>query len=71
VPLGADHAGRPAEDTAAAARAAGMPAAAFPGVAEALRFLAARREPVPPRILIAGSLYLAGDVLAAEGRAPD
>jgi len=33
----------------------------------ALRFLAARDWLVPPRILIAGSLYLAGAVLAANG----
>ena len=31
------------------------------------RFLAARAWPIPPRILIAGSLYLAGEVLEENG----
>jgi dihydrofolate synthase/folylpolyglutamate synthase len=61
---------RPAEETAAIARAAGLPASAHPGVEEALRAIAAREWPVPPRVLICGSLYLAGAVLAANGTPP-
>jgi dihydrofolate synthase / folylpolyglutamate synthase len=52
---------------AAFARDVGLNAAACPSVEAALRFLAARDWPVPPRILIAGSLYLAGTVLTANG----
>ena len=71
VPLAAEHAGRPASDVAIAARQAGIEASIATGVAAALRNLAARDWPSPPRIFIAGSLYLAGDVLAANGMLPD
>ena len=54
----------PAEDTAAAARAAGLPAAVAPDVGSAVRALAARGA---ARIVICGSLYLAGHVLRANG----
>lgn len=70
VPVEGEHAGRPARDVAACAAAAGLPGAACAGVAEALTFLAARSWPVPPRILVCGSLYLAGTVLAANGTPP-
>ena len=33
--------------------------------------IAARKWPIPPRILITGSLYLAGEILAANGTPPD
>jgi dihydrofolate synthase / folylpolyglutamate synthase len=41
-------------------------------VTEALGLLAelTEEDPVPPRILIGGSLYLAGDVLAENGTPP-
>jgi dihydrofolate synthase / folylpolyglutamate synthase len=39
-------------------------------VPDALRELAGRYWAEPPRILICGSLYLAGDVLAANGTPP-
>jgi len=54
----------PAEATAAAARAVGLPAAPAAGVAEAVA--AGARDP-GARILICGSLYLAGQVLRANG----
>jgi dihydrofolate synthase/folylpolyglutamate synthase len=41
--------------------------AACQSVEDALRFLAARDRLAPPRILITGSLYMAGAVLAANG----
>jgi dihydrofolate synthase / folylpolyglutamate synthase len=63
VPISGDHAGRSAEEVAVLARSVGLNAAACSNVESALRFLAAREWPVPPRILIAGSLYLAGSVL--------
>jgi dihydrofolate synthase / folylpolyglutamate synthase len=35
-----------------------------------LRTIAERAWPAPPRILICGSLYLAGEVLSANGTPP-
>jgi dihydrofolate synthase/folylpolyglutamate synthase len=49
------------------ARSEGIPAAAAANVEEALKLLATRRFDRAPRILIAGSLYLAAAVLAANG----
>ncbi|MBV8663919.1 MAG: bifunctional folylpolyglutamate synthase/dihydrofolate synthase, partial [Hyphomicrobiales bacterium] len=65
-----EHAGRSADEVASIAREVGLNAAACDSVASALRFLAARQWPVPPRILIAGSLYLAGEVLDANESPP-
>nr|WP_050383453.1 folylpolyglutamate synthase/dihydrofolate synthase family protein [Bradyrhizobium pachyrhizi] len=53
-----------------AARALGMRVEIADGVDAALRRLAALAYEVPPRILITGSLYLAGPVLAANGTPP-
>jgi len=69
VPIAGEHAARSAEEVAAIAQSVGLDAAACDGVASALKFLAARQWPIPPRILIAGSLYLAGAVLEANGDA--
>ncbi|TCO73522.1 bifunctional folylpolyglutamate synthase/dihydrofolate synthase [Rhodovulum euryhalinum] len=55
----------PAETTAAAATAAGLPATTADSVAEAVARVA--REVPNARILICGSLYLAGKVLAENG----
>ena len=53
------------------AREAGLPAEAAPTVAEALgRIARAADRNAPPVVLIAGSLYLAGEVLVANGQAP-
>jgi dihydrofolate synthase/folylpolyglutamate synthase len=54
-----------AEDAAAAARAAGLAAESYASVTAAVR--AAAAKPGPSRILICGSLYLAGTVLAENG----
>jgi dihydrofolate synthase / folylpolyglutamate synthase len=70
VPVVGEHSGRPAQEVATIAREAGLNAAACDSVASALRFLAARAWAKPPRILIAGSLYLAGAVLEENGDAP-
>jgi dihydrofolate synthase/folylpolyglutamate synthase len=68
VPVEGEHKSWPPEEVAAMARAEGIPAAAAaPNVEEALRILASRRFDQPPRVLIAGSLYLAAAVLAANG----
>ncbi len=71
VPVGGEHSGREAEEIASIARRIGIEAACCAGVEAALRYLAARRWREPPRILITGSLYLAGDVLALNGTLPD
>ena len=70
VPVNADQYAKPAANVAAAANANGFPAAVCDSVKSALLFLAARDWQTPPRILIAGSLYLAGEVLALNGTPP-
>jgi dihydrofolate synthase/folylpolyglutamate synthase len=64
------HAGRPALDVSQTAREAGLAAAAAPSIEAALEFLSARPWFEPPRILICGSLYLAGEALAFDGTIP-
>lgn len=70
VPIGGGHSGRPASEVAEAAERAGLDASPCGGVAEALTRLSAATWPVAPRILITGSLYLAGAVLAENGTPP-
>jgi dihydrofolate synthase/folylpolyglutamate synthase len=53
-----------------AARALGMRVEIADGVEAALRSLAKLAYEVPPRILITGSLYLAGHVLDLNGTPP-
>jgi dihydrofolate synthase / folylpolyglutamate synthase len=60
----------PPERLADAARAFGMRVETFAGVEAALQALTRLAYEVPPRILITGSLYLAGPVLAANGSLP-
>jgi dihydrofolate synthase / folylpolyglutamate synthase len=67
VPITGEHSARTAEEVADIARSVGLVATPAESVAEALDALAARDWPTPPRILIAGSLYLAGSVLEANG----
>lgn len=67
VPVNGEHASRSAAEVAQAAQAVGLPSAACADFEDALRFLHAREWPAPPRILIAGSLYLAGEVLRVNG----
>jgi dihydrofolate synthase/folylpolyglutamate synthase len=67
VPIpGADN-GLPPERLAEQARDLGMRVETAASVEAALRALARLAYDVPPRILITGSLYLAGHVLAANG----
>ncbi len=70
VPVPGAEKGVPAEELAATARAIGLPATSRDDLAEALD--AARKLDLdpPPRILITGSLYLAGDVLRENGTLP-
>ncbi|WJR78320.1 folylpolyglutamate synthase/dihydrofolate synthase family protein [Bradyrhizobium sp. NP1] len=60
----------PPQRLADAARALGMRVEIAAGVEAALRGLAKLAYEVPPRILITGSLYLAGHVLALNGTPP-
>ena len=57
----------PVAEIAAAAQAAGMPADPAESIEDALAAIARLGFDPPPRILITGSLYLAGEVLAANG----
>ncbi len=70
VPIGSQLAARPALEVTALARAAGLTASAEASVEAALTALAKLEWERPPRILITGSLYLAGEVLAANGTLP-
>jgi dihydrofolate synthase/folylpolyglutamate synthase len=70
VPIPNVDKGMSAEDVADAARAIGLPATSRDDLTEA--FDAARKLDLdpPPRILITGSLYLAGEVLRENGTLP-
>jgi dihydrofolate synthase / folylpolyglutamate synthase len=70
VPIpGRDNA-MPPDRLADAARAAGMRVETSSGIEAALQSLARLAYEVSPRILITGSLYLAGPALAANGTPP-
>jgi dihydrofolate synthase / folylpolyglutamate synthase len=71
VPINGEHAARPPEEVAKIAADVGVEAAASASIEAALRFVAARDWTIPPRILVTGSLYLAGSALAANGSAPE
>jgi dihydrofolate synthase/folylpolyglutamate synthase len=71
LPVSGEQIGRAPEEIAALARWLGFEASAAAGPEAALRDLAARDWTTPPRILIAGSLYLVGEVLMADGSSPD
>jgi dihydrofolate synthase/folylpolyglutamate synthase len=71
VPLKAEYEAKPAREIAAQANGIGIRAAACESVESALKFLTVREWRVPPRILITGSLYLAGEVLALNGTPPE
>jgi dihydrofolate synthase/folylpolyglutamate synthase len=70
VPVPGSAASRTAEELAAAAEAAGLGAEPMADVPSALAAIAATHYPTPPRVLISGSLYLAGTVLASNGTPP-
>jgi len=70
VPVNGEHTGRTPREVATMADAEGIPAVACESLDSALRFLSAREWPAPPRVLIAGSLYLAGEVLRLNENLP-
>jgi dihydrofolate synthase/folylpolyglutamate synthase len=70
VPITGQIAARPAEEVAALGHRLGLTSCTQPGVEAALASLHDYVWERPPRILICGSLYLAGEVLAANGTLP-
>jgi dihydrofolate synthase/folylpolyglutamate synthase len=70
VPIPGRDDAMPTETLADAARQLGMRVEIAAGVNAALAKLAGLAYEVPPRILIAGSLYLAGHVLSLNGTPP-
>jgi dihydrofolate synthase / folylpolyglutamate synthase len=70
VPIPDREAAMPLDRLMDAARALGMRVESADSVEAALRMVARLTYEVPPRILITGSLYLAGHVLSANGTPP-
>ncbi|MFT0891257.1 bifunctional folylpolyglutamate synthase/dihydrofolate synthase [Pseudochelatococcus sp. G4_1912] len=70
VPVSSQVAARPSEEVAEIARQTGFQASHFSSVEAALASLNNTVWERPPRVLITGSLYLAGDVLSANGTPP-
>jgi dihydrofolate synthase/folylpolyglutamate synthase len=71
VPIPGQIAARPAEEVAAIAGSVGLTASTRASVEAALASLHDYVWEHPPRVLICGSLYLAGEVLAANGTLPE
>jgi dihydrofolate synthase/folylpolyglutamate synthase len=72
VPVAGSDAGFRADALAEIAMASDVPARPFSDVAAALRTISVEHSgEKPPRILICGSLYLAGDVLKQNGPLPE
>jgi dihydrofolate synthase / folylpolyglutamate synthase len=70
VPIPRQEKGLPADTIADVARAVGIPAQGSEDIATALADIGRFALEEPPRILITGSLYLAGEVLDANGTPP-
>ncbi|MFK8253526.1 bifunctional folylpolyglutamate synthase/dihydrofolate synthase [Ancylobacter terrae] len=70
VPVPGEHKGQPPDAVAAAAATHGIPASTAGSVAAALDGLRAYPLSPPPRVLVTGSLYLAGAVLEENGTLP-
>ncbi|WP_445502025.1 bifunctional folylpolyglutamate synthase/dihydrofolate synthase [Microvirga sp. G4-2] len=71
VPIAGQIAARPAEEVAAIAGSVGLTTSVASSVESALASLHNYVWDRPPRVLICGSLYLAGEVLAANGTLPE
>jgi dihydrofolate synthase/folylpolyglutamate synthase len=70
VPVPGTETGLPAETVADCARSIGLPSTSRDNLTEALEAVRKLDLDPPPRILITGSLYLAGDVLRENGTPP-
>jgi dihydrofolate synthase/folylpolyglutamate synthase len=71
VPIQGQEKALPVEAIAGVARQAGIPADTSDSLQSALAAIATLEFDPPPRILITGSLYLAGEVLAQNGTVPN
>lgn len=71
VPIPGQIAARPAEEVATIAGSVGLTTSTKASVESALASLHDYVWEHPPRVLICGSLYLAGEVLAANGTLPE
>jgi dihydrofolate synthase / folylpolyglutamate synthase len=67
VAIPGDHASLSAADAVGFARQTGLPAEGYESTGAALAAIIARHGPAPRRVLICGSLYLAGTILAENG----
>ena len=70
VPIPGQMAARPPEEVARIAEQVGLSARTAPSIEAALASVRDIAFEQPPRILICGSLYLAGTVLTANGTPP-
>ena len=70
IPIHQDK-GLAPDEIAATARRIGLPANTAENVETALAMVGRLELDPPPRILVTGSLYLAGDILAKNGTPPD
>jgi dihydrofolate synthase/folylpolyglutamate synthase len=70
VPIPRQEKALPAQAIADAARSIGMPTLTSNDIETALNAIARFNLEPPPRILITGSLYLAGEVLSLNGTLP-
>ena len=70
VPISGQIAARPADEVASIAASVGLTTSVQASVESALASLRDFVWERPPRILVCGSLYLAGEVLAANGTLP-
>ena len=66
VGIPGDHSSFPVADAVGFARQAGLPAEGYESTSAALAAIIARHGPAPRRVLICGSLYLAGTVLTTN-----
>jgi len=67
VGIPGDHSSFPVADAVGFARQAGLTAEGYESTRAALAAVVARHGPAPRRVLICGSLYLAGTILADNG----
>lgn len=70
VPIGSSTAARTPDEVVSAAERAGLAAETCGSIEEALARISRAAGSTPPRVLITGSLYLAGEALAANGTPP-
>jgi dihydrofolate synthase / folylpolyglutamate synthase len=70
VPVGGNAAGRDPSEVAEAARHAKLRGRPHASIEDALAAISATTYATPPRVVITGSLYLAGEVLALDGSEP-